>query len=308
MGFAIILRNVLVLMAYMAMGFTLCKTKLAKAEHSKTLSSYLVYCATPGMILASFQSMEYNAYDARMLLLFFLLSLALQFMMFGLLILALGRRMQDGKFRILNIGSFMGNVGFLGQPLVAALFPDQPIVSCYSMMFAASMNVMIYTIGEYLISRDRKYISMKRLLTNPAILTMFFVIPLYILNIHLPETIVNMAVTLRATTAPLCMVILGLRLASMNLKEVFGQPFAYLVSALKLLVFPLLCFAVASILPWFDYTFRVSIMIIAGTPCASIILALAEMHDCEQKNAACTVLVSTILCVVTLPLLTLILT
>ncbi len=306
MGFTIVLGSELVMMAFMAMGFALAKTHHANSEHGRTLSSFLVYCTTPGMIISSFQTMEYNPQDAVKLLQFFVLSLFVQLIMYGALVLILGKRMQQGKYRILTIGAFMGNVGFFGQPLVAALFPDQPIVSCYSMMFATSMNLLIFTVGEYMISRDRKYISVKRAIINPSILSVMVALPLYFLRIKLPAGVQNLLLTLRSMSGPICMFILGLRLSTMRIKEVFGQPFAYLGSALKLIVFPLLAYGLVSLMPWFDTTFKITMLVISAVPCASIMLALAEIHDCEQKNAACTLLLSSILCVVTLPLLTLI--
>jgi predicted permease len=308
MGFTIVLGCVLSMMAFMAMGYAMAKAKLAKVEHSRTLSAFLVYCATPGMIISSFQTMYFTPEDGKKLLLFFLVSLAVQLIMYGAMVLILGKRLEKGKFRILTIGSFMGNVGFFGRPLVEALFPDQPIVACYSMMFATSMNLLIFTIGEFMISRDRKYITIKRAFINPTILAVMVAIPLYLLRIKLPSGIQSIMLTLREMSAPICMFVLGVRLASMDLKDVFGQPIAYLGSALKLIAFPLLAYAIVYFMPWFDSTFKITLLITTGTPCAAVMLSLAELHDCEQKNAACTLLVSTILCIITLPLLALLFT
>lgn len=219
----------------------------------------------------------------------------------------LKNRLNDGKYRIFTIGSFLGNVGFFGQPLISALIPTEPIVSGYCMLFATSMNLLIFTVGEFMITRDRKYISIRRTVINPTVLSVFVAVPLYLMNIKLPSEIQSVLLTLRAMAAPICMLILGLRLASMKLKEVFTEPFAYLVSAMKLLVFPLFAYALVYFLPWFDSTFKTSVLIISGTPCAAVIQSLSELHGSEQKNAAYTVLISSILCAVTLPLLALIL-
>jgi len=293
------------MMAFMAMGYVLAKTRLAKVEHSKTLSSFLIYFATPGMIMSSFQSMEYRKEDAIMLLWFFLLSMAVQLLMFAIVSFLFRKRISDGRYRILTAGSFLGNVGYFGLPLVSALFPDKPIVACYAMMFVTGMNILIFTVGEYMVSRDKRFVSVRRAIQNPTVLTLIVALPLYFLKIQIPSGIQGILITLKNMAAPVCMLILGLRLAAMDLKEVFGQPITYLGCALKLVVFPIMTYAIVFFLPWFDATFKISMLIIAGTPCASVILALAEMHDCEQKNAACILLVSTILCVFTLPLLTL---
>ncbi len=294
------------MISFMGMGFLLVKAKVADSSHAKTFSSFLIYCGTPAMFIASFQEMEYESTNNIYLLEAFLISLAVQLLIFALIALVLGRKIKIGKYKILTIGSFMGNVGFLGQPVVQALFPTSPLVSCYCMMFALSMNILVFTLGEYLISGQRKYISIKRLILNPTVLAALVALPMYALKIKLPEAAFDIVYTARSMNAPVCMLILGLRLASMNAKEVFGEPFAYLTSFMKLIVAPLITLLVVSVIPGLDNVFKVTMVIAAGTPCASVILAIAEVHDCESKRAAYSLLVSSILCVVTLPLLALI--
>ena len=69
----------------------------------------------------------------------------------------------------------------------------------------------------------------------------------------------------------------------------------------------LFCFAIVSLLP-LSMPIRASAVILSATPCASIILNLAEMHRSETDLSANCVLVSTLLCFLTIPALTLLLT
>ena len=305
MEFQIVLNSTLTMLAFMVMGYALVKLKLASPEHGRSLSSVLVYLAMPGLLVASFQEMEYSPENAKKLFLFFAVSLGVHLLMFLITWLMFGRKFNDGKYRILSIASCMGNVGFFGQPVIRALFPDSPLALCYCVMIAASMNILIFTIGEFMISRQRKYITLKRVVFNPTIFVLLFVIPMYFLRIRLPLVPYNVAASLRSLSAPLCMLVLGFRLASMRPSDVFCQPFGYLAGLLKLIVFPLIAYAVTLALP-VDRLFRMTMLITAGTPCASVILSLAEVHNCEQDKAAYSVLMTTILCVVSLPLLALV--
>ncbi|MCR4675603.1 MAG: AEC family transporter [Sphaerochaetaceae bacterium] len=305
MEFLTVLKSIFTMMSFMAMGYILVKTGKANPSHGKSFSTFLIYCGTPGMFIASFQEMTFSRESGKSLLLFFLVSMLMQVLMYLIMLLFLRKKLEEGKYRILSIASFMGNVGFFGQPLIQALFPDHPIASCYSMMIALSMNMLIFTLGEYMISRDRKYITLKRVFINPTVLAAIVAIPMYILNIKLPTPVYNISYILRSMNGPVCMIILGLRLATMNMKEIFSDPFNYVVSFCKLLLFPLLCLAALQFIPSIDRVFKVALIISAGTPCASVILALAEVHSCEEKRAACIVLMSSIFCIITLPLLTL---
>ncbi len=303
--FHIVFQTTLTMLLFMVIGYLLVKLKLASPEHGRSMSAILVYAAMPGLLIASFQEMEYTAESARLLLIFFLSCLGIQILMFFLMYLVFGRKFNDGKYRILSIASCMGNVGFFGQPVIKALFPSSPIAMCYCVMFAASMNLLIFTIGEFMISGEKKYFSLRRALLNPTVFVLLFVIPMYLLQIRLPGVLYNVAASLRSISAPLCMLVMGFRLAAMKPSQVFCQPFGYLAGFFKLIVFPLLAYAVTLLLP-VDNLFRMTMLVTAGTPCASVILSLSEVHNCEQDKAAYSVLITSILCVVTLPLLTLV--
>lgn len=84
-------------------------------------------------------------------------------------------------------------------------------------------------------------------------------------------------------------------------------PFAYVVCALKLVVFPLAAYLCVVFLPFLSETFKACMLLLSAAPSGAIILSLAELHECEQELAANVVLLTTILSVVTVPLLMLIL-
>ena len=87
------------MLIFMALGYTLVKVKAAKALHAKTLSALLLYGATPGMIITSFQEMEYSAENNVKLLWFFILSLVAQLMLFGLMFLLFRDKIMEGVSR-----------------------------------------------------------------------------------------------------------------------------------------------------------------------------------------------------------------
>ena len=291
------------MLCYMAFGFLLVKGKKAESSHAKSMSGLLIYVCGPCMILNAFQKMDYSIPDFKKSLLFFATTLVLQILFFVVLFLIIGKKYDDPIYRILSLGGLFGNVGFFGMPIVAALFPELPVVSCYSVFYTSSMNIIAFTIGVYLITKDKKYISLKEGIINPTGIAVLVSIPLFLLRITLPDKVMVLVELLGKMTSPLCMIILGMRLASMKIKEVFTQPFAYCVGVIKLCIFPLFVYGVSFLLPFADYPFRVSLLVLSATPTAAILLSLAELHECEQERAANAILISTLLCVITMPLL-----
>ena len=112
----------------------------------------------------------------------------------------------------------------------------------------------------------------------------------------------NLVNLLAQMTTPLCMIILGMRFASAPLKELFIHPGVYVASLTKILIFPLLTYAAVYFLP-IDYSVKVTLFILSAMPSASVNLNLSEIYGGDSKTAANTILLSTLLCVVTIPLL-----
>ncbi len=309
MSFSISFANVAIALFYLLPGFILAKMKKVKTEHLSTLSAILIYGCGPFLVIHSLLNIEFSWQNLKNMGLFFLASLLLQTIFLVVVFFLLRKKYHINKYRMFNIGSMMGNVGFFGLPIVRALLPDHPEVLCYSAVFTVSMNLLVFTMGVFALTQDKKYISFKSAVCNPTMLGLVIGLPLHFLDAgrFLPSVLLGGAELLANMTMPLCMMILGVRLANVVFHRLFTRPFVYVICAGKLLLFPLFCYAIVSIFPFFDYAFRASMLILAGTPCAVIIFNLAEIHHKEEELAANCVLVSTLLCVLTIPLLTLLL-
>ena len=209
----------------------------------------------------------------------------------------------EAKYRLLTIGATLGNVGFFGLPLVTALFKTQPIVACFSSVFVMSMNLLAFTVGVFMLTGDKKHMSLKSAVINPSVLSLLFALPFFFLKITFPQVILQPLDLLGKMSTPLCMFVLGMRLASANKKNLFTRPTVYLGCLLKLVIFPLFAYALVAFLPFFDATFKACILVLSAAPSGVIILSLAEFHEKEQELSANIILLSTLLSVITLPLI-----
>lgn len=305
-SFSVTFGNVLLMLLYLLPGFLLCKCKKVKPEHLSTASVILLYVCGPGMFLNALIDLDVTPELTARMGLFILFSLIGETTLMLLILLLLGRKRKEFGLRMLSIASVMGNVGFFGMPVVRALFPDAPEAAVYSCMFNVSLNIVAWTVGVFTLTGEKKYISLRAALVNPSVLAAGIGFILYLLkaNTWLPDLVRGGFRTLGAMSTPLCMIILGIRLATMDPKKLFTTPLIWLISTGKLLAFPLFCWALT--LPFnLDPVFRGSILILAATPCASILLNLAEIHHHGQELAANCALLSTLLSIITIPLLSL---
>ena len=303
-SFSVTFNNVLLMLLYLLPGFLLCKAKKVQPNHLSTPSVLLLYVCGPGMFLNALTRLDYDPDLIRKMVLFLFFSLSGEIIMMLLILILAGKKRRDFKIRMLSVASVMGNVGFFGMPVISALFPAVPEAAVYSCVFNTSLNILAWTMGVFSLTGEKKHISFRAAFLNPSVIAVAAGLVLYLLKAKtwLPELVQDGFRTLSTMSTPLCMMILGIRLATMDLKSLFATPLAWMVSAGKLLVFPLFCYALVLPFP-LDPVFKGSILILAGTPCASILLNLAEIHHNGQKLAATCALLSTLLSIVTIPLL-----
>ena len=306
--FIIALTNVLVTLFYLVPGVIVKKMGKAKEEHLSTLSAILVYVGTPFLEVSSFMAMDFSWEAVKNMGVFFAATFILQCLFMGVLRLILGRRrFGEEQYRLLTIGAVMGNVGFFGIPIVTALLPDRPEVACYAAMYSLSMNVLAFTVGVFCLTGEKKYMSMKAAVFNPTVFGFVLALPFYVFGLRnvLPAPLIGAIEAIRGMTTPLCMFILGIRLASAEFRQIWNKPVVYATVFLKLLVFPLVSYAAVS-LPFLGLpdSLRWTVLILSGVPCASLLLSLSELHRTKPDLAADCIIVSTLLCFLTLPMLT----
>ncbi len=307
--FNVTFSNVLLTLLYLFPGFLLQKCRKVRAEHLSTVSVILLYVCGPGMFLNALTAPDYSPELLGKMGLFLVFSLAGETALMLLILLFLGKeRRQEFSMRMLSIACVMGNVGFFGMPVVRAVFPAAPEAAVYSCVFNTSLNILAWTVGVFTLTGEKRHISLRAAFLNPSVLAVAAGLVLYLLKAKnwLPTLLQDGFRTIGAMSTPLCMLILGIRLATMDFRKLFTTPLVWGIAAGKLLVFPLFCYMLVLPFP-LDPVFKGAVLILAAAPCASILLNLAEIHHNGQELAANCALLTTLLSVFTIPLLSLLL-
>ncbi len=305
-AFSVTLENVVLTLLYLSAGFVLCKVKLVRAEHVSSISATLLYFCGPCMFLGALTDMDPSSELNLNMFLFLVLTFVFQVLFMLAVYLLQGARRQSFPGRMAAIASVMGNAGFFGLPIVKALFPEAPEAAVYSCIFCVSMNILAWTIGIFVLTNEKKYISLKAAVWNPTVVSVFFAVILYLLRAKewMPSLVMKGIHTVGGISTPLCMLVLGIRLSTMKLKPLFTHPVPWITSLGKMVLFPLFSYLLVLFLP-LSGVFKASILILSATPCASVILNLAEIHHSGQDLAANCTLLSTLVSIVTIPLLSL---
>lgn len=306
MQFSTVALNVLIMIAYGIPGYIFIKTKFVKEDAIPEFSKLLLYVCQPCLMIYCMQQVVFTQELFIQMLIFLALSVALQvFATVGLHFIFM-KKSDEARYRVAKVAPVFGNVGFFGTPLLEALLPDHPEALAFASMFIISFNLLVWTIGAYFLTGDKHFIRPKKMFLNPPFISLIVALPLFFSKTVLPPIIANPVMILAKFTTPLCMVIVGMRFSTEKPAELFTEPTAYLSSLLKLVVLPLLSYLCVNWLP-ISYVMKATMFILFCCPSANVILSLSEIAGNGQKPAANAVLLSTILCILTIPLLLLLL-
>ena len=126
----------------------------------------------------------------------------------------------------------------------------------------------------------------------------------YFFNIKLPDFLYS-AVDIGADlTTPLSMFIVGVYMSECKFKDLFTDMRLYKVCGVRLILLPLLSIAAFGLLPGTDYVFRCALLIAASCPVGTNVAVSAQLYGGDYTYAVRIVVMSTLLCVLTVPFLT----
>lgn len=305
MNFEITGLNALMLVALCLPGFFLTKANVLKEEHIKGFAVFLLYVCSPALSIYSFQQAECNMEILINIGILLLVTTFMQVLIMGIgFLINIKTYKIDGASRVATVAAAFGNVGFFGVPILQALLPDHPEAMVYSAVMSVMMNLIGWTLGMFMMSGDRKHVSVKNFLINPTTLCLLIALPLFFTNTSFPKPVMNFVEFFSKMSTPTAMTVLGMRLAFVKFKDLMDYRQVVAIF-LKLIALPLITFGIMYALP-VDETLKISTYILSCMPPAAITLNFAELSNTSPKTAANIVVVGSLLVAITLPVLLLI--
>ena len=305
MNFEITGLNALMLVALCLPGFFLTKANVLKEEHIKGFAVFLLYVCSPALSIYSFQQAECNRAILINIGILLLVTTFMQVLIMGIgFLINIKTYKIDGASRVATVAAAFGNVGFFGVPILQALLPDHPEAMVYSAVMSVMMNLIGWTLGMFMMSGDRKHVSVKNFLINPTTLCLLIALPLFFTNTSLPKPVMNFVEFFSKMSTPTAMTVLGMRLAFVKFRDLMDYRQVVAIF-LKLIALPLITFGIMYALP-VDETLKISTYILSCMPPAAITLNFAELSNTSPKTAANIVVVGSLLVAITLPVLLLI--
>lgn len=281
------------------LGFILVKSSLLTKHDSKVLSTVALYIVTPCVIINAFQ-VQYSQDVKNGIILSFLAAIIVH-----IIYIVMARML--GKVYILNgvekATIIYTNAGNLIIPLVQALLGKEWVV--YTTGYILVSTVFIWTHGRMLICEEKGF-NVKELLKNVNVIASIIGILMFALKIQLPSLIIETMDSVSATIAPICMIVAGMLIAGMNVKDCLKNKRLYVITFLKMIVFP--CFALillkftnlSSMAKNGDMILLISLLA-SVAPTAASVTQIAQIYDADSEYASAYYFITTLLCILTMP-------
>lgn len=291
----LLLKQNMIMLFYLAIGYFLFKKKLVNLQGSADIARLLLYIVMPMAILNSYLT-EFTMEKLKALgFSFVAAALAL------LLSILVSRFFFASEQPVERFGSAFSNAGFIGIPLVQMTLGNEAVF--YVSSFVALLNILQWTYGVLLLTGDKKCLSFQKIRTNPIILSFLGGMILFLLPVSLPEILNGPIRTLASMNGPLAMLVLGTYLAQIPLKSLWTDRIAYKCTLIRLIVIPLLTMMLLLVFPAELHTLKLTILIAAAAPVGSNVAIFAQLYDRDYLSAVREICLSTLLCIVTMPIL-----
>ena len=238
----ILIKQVFIMFVLMAIGFVAYRKQILSNQGTKDIGKLLLNVAIPMIVISNFcveKSAEKTAELFESALLSFLcmaLSVAFAYLAY------------HKKDRIAEFSAAFSNAGFIGIPLVQAIFGSGAVF--YISVMIVLINVLQWTYGVYTITDDKSVMDFKKIMKNPLILSVGIGIVIYFLNIRLPKIAMDIISSISAINTPLAMIVSGVYLAQSDLLNAMRKKDAWLLSLSRLIVIPLIVMLVFRFLPF----------------------------------------------------------
>lgn len=300
-------------------GYLLTKIKMIGKGAEGTLSVLVLYICQPMLMFVGYQT-EYDSSIAINMLIVAGLALVVHMIMIGIMYLCVRNKSKEAKINSLRFASVFSNCGYMGLPFLKTLFAADSVllsqIIIYGAMVIAIFNILTWSIGIYMITGEKKQMSIKKALLNPTVLAIFigilyfFIVQTPLVSIAAPGTKGDLVLEklyqsinfLAEMVTPLSMMVIGVKLANVKLTRLFTDKWAYISSFFKLIVMSLVAMLCVAFLP-VDVAVKYAIFFCLSMPSATGTVLFAVRFGGDGDSASVFVLLSTILSILTIPLM-----
>ena len=284
------------------MGYVIVKARLLKGEDSKVISKIVLYLIIPCVIINAFQ-VDYTSEKVQGLLLAFAASVMLQVLLL-IIVWGAGRM---GLNEVEKASVYYSNAGNLIMPIVTFVLGQEWVL--YGCVFMSVQIVFVWSHGKWVLSRQSK-IDWKKILLNINMVAVFAGVFLFFTKIRLPQILNQTFGSVGSMIGPASMMVTGMLIAEMSLKDIFTNGRVYFITFLRLIAVPavaLLLLKVSGLVNGSPDGKKLLLIVFLAviTPSASTVTQMCQVYGNDSQYASAINVMTTLFSIVTMPLMVL---
>lgn len=286
-----------ILLIYLCVGFYCAKKSLIDAHTKQKLTDLILKITLPCMIFNSFNK-PLTPELLRETAIVFLVATLIAVLSFLCGKLLYNRFPWEEK-SILQYATLVNNSGFLGMPMVSAVYGTDGLL--YASIFIIPNRIVMWTAGISIFTKSDFKSNVKNILLNPCIITVFLGLARRIIGIPLPPFLDTALAQMGNVTTPLSMFVIGTMLVGVSIPALFEGSIFYL-AFIRLLALPLAALVILRCFHMSPLLAGVS-LILTGMPAGTTSALLAVKYGGNADFASRCVVTTTILSLITVPIL-----
>ena len=298
MDMTVLINLMITMLLMLVVGVVLAKIGVVDPETNQRLNRFAMAVPQCATILASAMNMEPGMQMSTVLtvlgigVVMYAVLLVIGFVVPRLLRLP---RNDRGLYSVLAI---FGNTGFMGMPLTGAMFGSEAVF--YSALLTIPFNLLAFTIGIRLVGGEGEKFDWHKMI-SPVLVSSILAAVMVFLPMPWPTPLKDAMGYFGDMILPLSMTIVGASLGAQKLRDVFADWRLYLFAPARLLLAPVLLWAVLRLFIHDPLMLGV-VTVLGATPCGAIAVMLSMQYGGNEKLATRAVFMTTVLSVFTIPL------
>lgn len=310
----VVVQQMVIIFILIAIGIFLSKSGHLNVNSSRDVSWIVVNITNPITILvAALEDEEkVGAMELGKAFFFFFLMYAFLGIVGYLLPIILGVAKDERySYRFLSV---FGNVGFIGIPFCSAVLGVHSLI--YVSICGLVFNLIFYSVAFGQMRKvgvrqhpERDYgdgkFSVKSLINSGTVFAVLTIV-IYVLDISVPAMMKSTLTHIGRSTTFLSMIVLGVSVAQVAVKDIFGKWRLYAFTLIRQIAVPVVLYFLLRIFIK-DELMLHTFVLLSAMPCANLPLMTAKQFDVEESTISSAIILTTVLSIVTIPLVTLVL-
>ncbi len=292
--------------ALIFLGTWLRFSKFITESFSKELSKFAFYIAMPPYIMFTIAKTDISSFfDIKFLLSYEIITVLV--FCFSAFLSKYFLMLDTKQIGFFGLNSSYPNYGYIGIPLSILAFGDKAAIPLALILFADTFVLLILTV--IFVAKTRSNYSLFQsliqipvmLIKNPLLIAVILGAIISIYEIHLFPILTKILTYLANSAIPAALISLGAMLfIKLESKLIFKE--LLIISIFKLIIHPLMVLLIFLIFPIENKVWMQTAILISCLPVAANVFVLADHYGGYQVRSSQAITFSTILSIVTIPI------